>query len=58
MTNNVYKVEVETEGREVYHVEASNEEDARRQVNECVAGEPTVSEVTGGSIVNVELYDV
>jgi hypothetical protein len=52
----VFRVEVETEGREVYYVQAEDEDNARQQVNND-ALEPSVSEVLGGIIVNVELAD-
>lgn len=49
----VYRVEVETEGREVYYVQADSPQAAHDLVN---TGEldPSVSEVTSGTITLVE----
>lgn len=52
---NHYRVEVETEGREVYDVQAPDEEMARKLVADGEVGNPSISEVTGGSIEKVEL---
>ena len=53
--HSVYRIEVETTGREVYYVEdAASEDDARERVNNG-AIEPYVSEVLAGQIVSVEL---
>ena len=56
MSTSVYRVEVETQGREVYYVQAASEDEARAQVNDG-DHEPSVSEVTSGEVVNVELAD-
>lgn len=52
----VYRIEVQTEGHEVYYVQADTPMEAQRQVNEGEV-EPSVSEMTGGSIVTVEEAD-
>jgi hypothetical protein len=55
----VWRVEVETEGREVYVVEADTEDEARALVDgDADLGRPLVSEVTSfGPIISVELED-
>ena len=53
MSAYIYRIEVETEGREVYYVQAATEQEAREIVDEGRI-EPSVSEVTGGSITSVE----
>lgn len=49
----VYRITTETEGREVYELQADTEEEARERVD-TGAVEPIVSEVIGGSIERVE----
>lgn len=52
----VYRVEVETEGREVYYVQAETEQ----QAHDLVATgdlDPSVSEVLSGTITSVEEAD-
>lgn len=51
----IFQVEVEIEGREIYCVEATDKEHARRLVNECSGSilRPVVSEATGATIVTV-----
>jgi hypothetical protein len=48
-----YRVEYQTEGREIYVVEAENEEAACERATEAAEDgiEPSISEVTGVSLV-------
>lgn len=52
---NHYRVETETEGRELYDVQAPSEAIARKLVDDGDAGRPSVSEVIAGEIKRVEL---
>lgn len=49
----IYRIETETEGREVYCIEADSEEQAREKCNRGEGGRPVVAEVTGSSIASV-----
>ncbi len=49
----VFRIETETEGREVYCVEADSEEQAREKLERGEGGQPIVAEVTGSSIETV-----
>jgi hypothetical protein len=54
----VYRIEAEGDVREVYHVEAESEDEAREMFQRGDIDNPTISEVCGSSIVKVEVEDV
>lgn len=49
-----YRIEVESEGREVYTIEAGTPEEAKRIFNAGKAGQPDVLEMISVSVVSVE----
>ena len=50
----VWRIECETEGREVYYVRAETEEDARLQFDSGDMPEPSVAETLHSEITSVE----
>lgn len=53
----VFRIEVACDAREVYYVQTTDVDEARRIFNEGEAGDPSVSEITGGSIESIEEVD-
>lgn len=49
-----YLLEAIGEGREVYHVEAASEDEARELFEQGLAGSPEISEISGVEIVHIE----